>query len=165
MSAEADLVMSRLLDAPLEGVWQAWTDCDRLSRWWGPSGYTTPFCRIDLRVGGRFLVCMRSPEGKDIWNTGVYREILPGRRIVSTDSFADERGNVVPPAHYGFGPDFPDELLLTITFDQRDGETELTVRHSGIPLGEDYGNTRIGWSQSLRKLAALLEPVPAGALR
>jgi uncharacterized protein YndB with AHSA1/START domain len=162
MSAEADLVIARHFSAPLDQVLQAWTDCDQVSRWWGPQGYTTPFCRIDLRVGGTFLICMRSPEGKDLWSTGTYRDIVPQSLIVSTDSFSDENGSVVAPTHYGFGPDFPEELLLIVKFEERDGGTALTIRHRGIPLGEDYGNTRIGWSEPLGKLAGVLEPVAAG---
>ncbi len=64
-------------------------------RWWGPKGFTSPACRIDLRVGGKYLFCTRSPDGRDFWSTGVYREILEPERIVCTDSFADEEGNVV----------------------------------------------------------------------
>lgn len=165
MSAAADLIISRRIGAPRERVWQAWTQCNRLSRWWGPSGYTVTSCNIDLRVGGKYLLCMHSPDGKDIWNTGTYREVIDGERLVATDSFADEAGNVVPPATYGYAPDFPEELLLIVTFAEHDGDTELTVRHRGIPLGEDYGATRIGWSQSLRRLATLLEPVRAAGLR
>jgi uncharacterized protein YndB with AHSA1/START domain len=57
-----------------------------VKRWWGPKGFTAPVCKIDLRVGSKFLYCMRSPDGKDYWNTGVYREIVEPERIVSTDS-------------------------------------------------------------------------------
>jgi uncharacterized protein YndB with AHSA1/START domain len=165
MSAEADLVISGHLAAPPARVWEAWTGCDEVRRWWGPAAYTTPYCRMDLRVGGSFLLCMRSPEGTDYWSTGTYKEIVPGRRLVSTDSFADEMGNTVSPTQYGFGPDFPEKLELVVTFEERDGETELTIRHRGIPLGEDYGHVRKGWSESLRKLENVLEPVMAGAVR
>jgi hypothetical protein len=72
---------------------------------------------------------------------------------------------VVSPADYGYAPDFPREMRLIVTFEERDGATELTVRHHGIPLGEDYGSTRIGWSQALRKLTRLLEPAVAGLRR
>ena len=165
MSVQADLVITRRLDAPRERVWQAWTGCEHLRRWWGPSGHSVTSCHLDVRVGGRFLLCMHSPEGKDIWSTGVYREVEPGVRLVATDSFADEQGNVVPPTQYGFAPDLPEELLLIVTLEEQDGATELTVRHRGIPLGEDYGSTRIGWSQSLRKLATLIEPARVSLAR
>ena len=57
-------------------------------------------------MGGKFLYCMRSPEGKDYWDTGVYREIVWLERIVFTDSFADQKGNVVPATQYGMSADF-----------------------------------------------------------
>ena len=121
------LTITRVFDAPREPVWQAWTEPEHLRRWWGPKGFTSPVCRIDLRVGGAYLYCMRSPEGRDFWSTGVYREIVPLERLVCTDSFADEKGNVVPASHYGMSSDFPLELQVTVTFEEHDGKTKLTV--------------------------------------
>src|SRR3989337_2780421 len=95
-----ELVITRLFDAPRELVWKAWTDPKQLMQWWGPKGFTSPVCKQDFRVGGKYLYCMRSPEGKDYWSTGVYREIVAMKKIVCTDSFADEKGNVVPATHY-----------------------------------------------------------------
>src|SRR5512143_289293 len=93
--AEQAVVITRVFEAPRELVWKAWTECERLIRWWGPKGFTTPFCKTDLHVGGVYVNCMRSPDGKDYWSTGIYREIVPPKRIVCTDSFADEKGNIV----------------------------------------------------------------------
>ena len=105
--AEGELVIRRVFDASRELVWKAWTDPERMKRWWGPKNFTAPVCKIDLRVGGAYLYCMRSPEGQDYWSTGVYREIVPQERIVCTDSFADEKGNTVPASHYGMDGDWP----------------------------------------------------------
>lgn len=162
MSAEVDLVISRRLEAPRERVWRALTDCDDLRRWWAPPGYKVTSCHVDLRIGGRLLVCVRSPEHQDVWSVAVYQEIVPGRRLVATDSFADEWGRVVSPVRYGFGPDYPERSLLIVTLEDQDGGTQFTVRRRGIPLGEDYGSARIRWSRSLRRLAVLLEPAPVG---
>ena len=70
-------VITQVLDAPREAVWNAWTDPTRFMLRWGPKGFISPACEIDLRVGGKYLACMRSPEGQDYWSTGVYREIVP----------------------------------------------------------------------------------------
>jgi uncharacterized protein YndB with AHSA1/START domain len=91
-----ELVITRIFDAPRELVWKAWTDPQQLMRWWGPKDFTSPLSEIDLRVGGKYLFCMRSPEGQDFYSTGVYLIIDPPNEIVFTDSFADENGNVVP---------------------------------------------------------------------
>ena len=152
------LVIERIFDAPRERVWKAWTNPEHLMRWWGPRDFTSPSCRIDLRVGGTYLYCMRSPDGQDYWSTGVYREVVPCERIVCTDSFADEHGNVVPATHYGMGDDIPLELSVTITFEEFGGKTRLTLRHEGLPasIGEETGT---GWNESLDKLAASLAAV------
>jgi len=125
-------------------------------RWWGPNGYSCPACKIDFRVGGSWLACMRSNDGQDIWSTGVYREIVPQERIVCTDSFADAEGNVVPASHYGIPGDFPSEMLLTVTFEEGNGKTKMTLRHAGLPAGEMSEGANAGWNESLDKLAASL---------
>ncbi len=151
-----DLVIERTFYAPLEEVWNAWTQPEMVKKWWGPREYTSPVAIIDFRVGGRTLNCMRGPDGKDIWSTGVYREIIPLKKVVVTDSFADEQGNVVPGSYYGMGDDFPLELLLTVTFTEDHGITHLKLIHSGMPLGEQMDGARDGWSTSLDKLENLL---------
>ena len=57
-----DLIVTRIIDAPVEQVWRAWTDPEYVKRWWGPKDYTSPSCKIDLRVGGKYLFSMRAPE-------------------------------------------------------------------------------------------------------
>ena len=151
-----EIIITRIFDAPRELVWKAWTEPERMMRWWGPKGFTSPYCKTDLRVGGVYLNAMRSPEGRDYWSTGVYREIVPLERIVCTDSFADENGNVVPATHYGLRADYPLELLVTVTFEEYGGKTRLTLRHTGFPSGEERDNARDGWNTSLDKLAESL---------
>ena len=151
-----DLVITRTFDAPRELVWQAWTDPALMTKWWGPKGYTAPVCKIDLRVGGTNFFCMRSPEGQDIYSTGVYHEVVPPERLVTTDSFADENGNVVPPTQYGLPPDFPDEMQVTMTLEEREGKTVMTLRHAGLPAGELLEMTGQGWNESFDKLAESL---------
>lgn len=150
------LVIKRLFGAPRELLWKAWTEPETCKKWWGPQGFTCPVCQIDLRAGGTYLNCMRSPEGQDYWSTGVYREIVPPERLVCTDCFADEKGNVVPATHYGMSDDFPLEMLVTVTFEEEGGKTKFTLRHAGLPPGKDLDDCRTGWSQSFDKLEELL---------
>ena len=152
-----EVLITRLFDAPRELVWQAWTDPKHFMLWWGPKDYRCPYCEMDLRVGGKYLNCMRSPEGKEYWGTGVLREIVPMERLVFTDSFADEQGNVVPGTYYGMSPDFPVEMLVTVTFEDQDGKTKMTLIHAGLPAGPDSEGTHQGWSESFDKLAETLK--------
>ena len=104
-------------------------------------------------------MCMRSPEGEDYWSTGVYREIVEPEKIVTTDSFSDAQGNVVPASHYGMSGDWPSELLVTVTFEEDDGKTKLTLRHEGFPDRENRDLAKAGWSESLDKLAEHLRKI------
>jgi uncharacterized protein YndB with AHSA1/START domain len=154
-----DLTITRIFDAPRELVWKAWTEPERAKHWWGPRSFTAPFAEMDVREGGSYLLAMRSPEGDDFWSTGVYREIVPMERIVATDSFADEQGNVVPATYYGMGSDIPLELLTIVTFKDQDGKTKMTLIHRGFPPGEHRDNAREGWSESFDKLAEYLASI------
>ncbi|HAR43950.1 MAG TPA: ATPase [Bdellovibrionales bacterium] len=147
-----NVIVTRTFDAPRAFIFDAFTDPGLVGRWWGPKGFTTPFCNIDLRVGGTVLSCMRSPEGKDFWSTGVYREILRPERIVSTDSFADEKGKVVPASYYGMSAEFPMEMLIQVTLFEEQGKTKLVLEHIGIPASE-HENCAAGWNESFDKLA------------
>lgn len=156
-SAGGELVVTRMFDAPRQLVWKAWTEPDHFSRWWGPKDFTAPFCQMDFRAGGNYLYCMRSPEGRDYWSTGYYKEIVPMERIVYTDSFSDADGNIVPATNYDMGADFPLETVVTVTFDEIDGRTKMTLTHAGLPAGQMKEMTGAGWNESFDKLAESLE--------
>lgn len=155
--AERELVITRVLDAPRSLVFKTWTEPEHFVRWWGPKGFTTPYCKMDLRPGGVLHYCMRSPEGRDFWAQGVYREIVPPERIVFTDTFADEEGNPVAPAHYGMSPDWPFGTLITVTFAEHQGsKTKLTLQQSVSETLAQSSGTMQGWNESLDRLAAEL---------
>lgn len=150
--------LTREFDAPRELVFKAWTEPERLMKWWGPKGFTSPICRIDLRPGGTYLSCMRSPDGRDFWSKGVFREIQAPERLVMTDSFADVKGNTVPATYYGMGEGWPLEMLITVTFDVVGRGTRVTISHSGLGTvpDTDRDNMRQGWNESLDKLATYI---------
>ncbi len=152
-----DLLLARNFDAPRARLWKAWTDPRQLIRWWGPKDYTSPVSKIDLRVGGHYINSMQSNDGQIIWSTGVYREIHEPDRLVFTDSFGDENGNIVSPTNYGMADDFPEELLVEVTFEEKgEDKTRLTIRHIGLPAGQMRELTGIGWNESFDKLVEVL---------
>lgn len=154
--AQGTLTITRVIDAPRELVWQAWTEAEHLMQWWSPKHYTTPHCKIDLRIGGQYHTAMRSAEGHDVWTTGTYREVDSPSRLVFTDSFADEQGNIVDAAELGFG-DMPREMLVVVTLEDLDGKTRLTLEHRGVPAGAMSDGTAMGWSESFDKLEQSLQ--------
>jgi len=167
-SAERELVITRIFDAPRELVWKAWTEPEHFKKWWGPKNFTAPVIKIDLRVGGGYLYCMRSSEGQEFWTTGAYREIVPMERLVYTDSFSDAEGNPVPASHYGVPGDWPSELLVTVTFEEVGSKTKMTLRQVGIPAGVMSEMAVAGWNESFDKLAeglSAFDDLPAGLAR
>jgi uncharacterized protein YndB with AHSA1/START domain len=144
-------------------LWQAWTDPEIMKKWWGPMGFTAPVIDIDLRVGGKYLSCMRSAAGQNFWSTGRYLEIVPGERLAASDSFADEHGKVVPASYYGLGAGFPLELSLLVTFEDNHRGSRFTMKYTGIPAGKALVDARSGWNQSFDKLAATLKTMQAFA--
>lgn len=152
-----DLVIERTISATPSRVWKAWTDAAALVQWWGPKGFTCPVYHMDLKVGGKYLYCMKSPDGQEYWGAGEYREILPNRRLVFSDNFADSNGKIVPASFYGMTADYPPNMLVMVTFEENGNLTKMTVHHVGIPAGEERENARLGWIQSFDKLDNLLK--------
>jgi uncharacterized protein YndB with AHSA1/START domain len=152
-----DFTITRIFDAPRELVFKAWTDPKYIAQWWGPQHYTCPSCSVDLRVGGAFLFCMRSPQGTEIWNKGLFREIQAPEKIVSVMYFADPQGNVVEPSYYGVPAFFPSEMRDIVTFEvHEDSRTKLTLRRNHPESLAKQMMEDQGWSQSLDRFAAAL---------
>ena len=152
-SKERQIVVSRSFDAPLKLLWKAWTEPEHLMKWYGPKGFTTPRCEMDLKVGGRHLWSMKSPDGMQMYFTGTYKEIVPMDRIVYTDSLSDAEGNVMSPSAMGMPEGSPESMDVTVTFAHKDGKTTVTVSHVGHGEGDQAG---LGWEQAFDKLAAVL---------
>lgn len=155
-----DLLITRILNAPRETVWNAWTQPEHIKKWWGPKDFTCPGVQQDLRVGGKYVYCMRGPAGspwdKDMWSGGEYREIVPMEKIVATDNFMDEKGNVVSPTDFGMPGNWEMPMVVTVTFeDAGPGKTKLTIHHTGHPA-EMADDAKTGWNQSLDKFEAAL---------
>jgi len=156
MTVSTPLIITRTFAAPLERVWQAFSEPEAVKRWWGPKDFTSPTAKIDFQIGGQYLFCMKGPDGKEYWSTGTYKEIVPLKKIVSTDSFSDSEGNIVSASEYGM-EGFPLELEITLEFQELpDGKTQLKLTHVGIPEGKMGEMTSQGWNESLDKLAASL---------
>lgn len=116
---EQEFVVERQFTAPRALMFQVFTQPEHLKRWWAPQPYTIPICTIDLRPGGIWHYCMRSPEGQDHWARSVYREIVPPEKLVYTSTFADEHANFIEgiPEH-----------LTTVTFTEEASKTQVSAR-------------------------------------
>jgi uncharacterized protein YndB with AHSA1/START domain len=146
-----DIVINKVFNLPLNAVWLAWTEPEHLKKWWGPKGFTCPSSQIEAKVGGKYLNCMRGSDGKEYWSTGEVKEFIPERKLVITDSFADEKGNIRSASDYGMPGNWPKELLITVYFEEADGATKMKLRHQGVP-GEVREDCIKSWNESFDKL-------------
>ena len=157
-----DFVISRVLDAPRELVWKAFTEPERMKQWWGPKGFTVIASKMDLRPGGTYHYGMKAPDGSAMWGKMAFREIAPPERMVLINSFSDEAGGTTRhPLHLSW----PLEMHSVFTFEEQpDGKTKLTIRWSAYNATEEEQETfdtnhdsmRQGWGGTLDQLAAYL---------
>ncbi len=113
-TTDREITLTRVFDAPRELVFKAWTDPDQLIKWWGPNGFTNTFQEIEVRPGGVWRFIMHGPDGVDYQNLIVYNEIAAPERLVYSHGSGVE--------------DDPGQFQVTVTFAERDGKTELTMR-------------------------------------
>jgi uncharacterized protein YndB with AHSA1/START domain len=151
------MVVTRVFDAPRELVWKAWTDPQYVMQWWGPKGFTSPVCKMDFRVGGKFLCCMRTPDGKDFWNGGEYHEIVLHEKIVYSMYFSDPEGNKVEPEQYGMEHEAIDGAYDVVTFENfGNGQTKLTlIGNESMESAKESGQVE-GWNEILGKFDAVV---------
>lgn len=151
------VVIERTFDAPVDLIWQMWTQPEHFKKWYGPKGFTVPVAEMDVRVGGKRLVCMemQKPDGSmKMWTAGEYTEVVPNQRLVYTDSPADENGNVVSPSAVGMPDGYPATTEVTVLLEDLGGRTKMVMTHAGVPAGAGDG-----WEQAFAKMADHIETV------
>ncbi len=147
--SDREIVVSRLIDAPVARVFRAWANPDEIVRWWGPHGFRTDTDRREFRTGGHWKHTMIGPDGTPYPNAARYEEVVENERIVYTNGGAKEGG---PGVHF----------RATVTFADRGGKTELTLRlvfdtaAMRTSAVKDYGAIE-GGRQTLSRLAAHVE--------
>ncbi len=151
VAVENEVVIHRVFNLPVKVLWLALTDAKYFKKWWGPKGFTCPSSEMEAKVGGKYLNCMRGPDGKEYWSTGTVKEFIPEKKLVLMDSFSDSKGNKIPASDYGLPGNWPQDLLITFELEEADGATKLKVLHEGIP-GEAHDDCVKGWNESFDKL-------------
>ena len=152
MSDDRELTLTRLIDAPREKLYRAWTDPQLLKQWFAPLPYTTPVAELDVRPGGSAFIVMRGPDGKDLPNRGVYLDVVPNQRLVSTDAYS----KAWEPAAKPF-------MTLILTFEDEGGKTRYTarVRHWTVADRETHEKMGFhqGWGICADQLTALVAKI------
>lgn len=81
-TTDRELRLSRLLNAPVELVWEVWTAAEHISQWWGPNGFTNTITKMDIVPGGEWDLVMHGPDGTDYKNKSIFREVVPLKKLV-----------------------------------------------------------------------------------
>lgn len=146
-----ELLITRTFDAPQWLVWQAWTDPRHIMQWWGPSGFNNETCESDLRVGGRFRLEMRAPDGNVYPCIGTFLEIVVSERIVYEGEAADG---------HPCGAGIPPRATVTVSFADQAGKTRLTLhtRFASAERKQAAADARfvVSWNEALDRLAEVL---------
>jgi uncharacterized protein YndB with AHSA1/START domain len=138
------LLFTRVFNAPRDVVFRAWTDPEQLVQWWAPEGFTVAFLEMDVRPGGAWRKCMRSPDGIDYWRHGVYRDIVEPERLVLTYISDDP---VSEPDH---------ETVVTIIFEDHGAKTLMTFRQEEFESVAARDSHHFGWTSCMERFAAYL---------
>jgi uncharacterized protein YndB with AHSA1/START domain len=129
-------MLTRLIDAPSEKLYLAWTDPTLLKQWFAPLPYTTPVAELDVRPGGSAFIVMRGPDGKDLPNHGVYLDVLPNQRLVSTDAYTK-----------AWEPSEKPFMTLSLTFEDEGGKTRYTARVRHWTVADREAHEKMGFHQ------------------
>ncbi len=154
VSSPDAVTIERTIDAPVDLIWQMWTDPEHFAAWYGPNGATIPLARMDVRVGGTRLICMdvATPNGPmQMWFAGQYREVIENKLLVYTESMSNQNGDIIDPADMGMPPGHPATTEIRVELEAVGGRTRLRLTHVGIPA-DSPGAT--GWETALDKMAA-----------
>lgn len=141
-----ELVLDRLMDAPRAALWRCWTDPSLLVKWFTPAPWTTVSADLDLRSGGSCLVVMRSPEGQDFPNPGVYLEVVPGEKIVFTDAYVR-----------AWEPSAKPFMTATVTFADEGDKTRYVARVLHWSAEDMETHEKMGFHEGWGKAADQLE--------
>jgi len=146
---DRELVLTRVIDAPPERVYAAWTQPELMKKWFSPKPVETIVVETEVRVGGASRIVMRLPDGTEMPSRGVYLEVVPNRKLVFTDAFVS-----------AWEPSAQPFMTVILTFEEQDGKTLYTarVRHWRVEDRERHENMgfHAGWGKATDQLAELV---------
>ncbi|HEY4128445.1 MAG TPA: SRPBCC domain-containing protein [Gammaproteobacteria bacterium] len=139
-----ELTLTRVYNAPCSLVFACWTENRHLKEWSAPHGFTMPHAEGKAEPGGSYRVCMKKPDGSEIWLHGIYKEVVPNRKLVMTHIWEQEDGKP------------GEETLVTALFEDLSGKTRVTLIQTGFESMASRDGHGEGWSECFERLESLL---------
>lgn len=147
----------RIFKAPIEQLWKAWSNEELTKQWWGAEGFTCTSAQIDFHEGGKSLLGTRDEAGKVSWSGRIFKEIIPFKKIVFAEHFADKNGNVISASEADEAGEWPSNCIITVEFSKIHAhQTKMTISHEGVP-SEIHDEAVECWTSSINKLQKLVE--------
>ncbi|MGH8307637.1 MAG: SRPBCC family protein [Gammaproteobacteria bacterium] len=146
-TADQELTITRVFDAPCSLVFKAWTEPEHIVQWSAPRGFTIPYSEGEVRSGSAWRSCMRKPDGTELWLGGIYREVVENKRLVFTHAWDDADGKR---GH---------ETVVTVSFEEHNGQTRLSLHQAFFMNVESRDGHRGGWNECLDRLAEYLPEI------
>lgn len=151
-----EVFIEETFNASAARVFEAWTDPEKLIKWFAPEGCIIQFKKIKIETGGEFHSCISNPQYGDCWCIGQYKEVVPNSKLVFTMINADENGNPINPAEIGMDPEWPGETLVTITLTEQNGKTKLQLLQTVSQELAERTGAYPSWLQMLNNMQNLL---------
>lgn len=129
-SQDKELLITHWFDAPVGVVFEAWTDPEKLKRWYAPDGCTIEYKYMEVKKGGRFHSCIHDPLHGDCWIIGAYLEILQSEKLIFTMQLSNERGDMLEASAAGKSAEWPAEILTTVIFESIGNQTKVTIHQT-----------------------------------
>ena len=151
-----EVFIEETFNASIEKVFEAWTDPEKLIKWYAPEECTIHFKKIEIEKGGKYHSCISNPQYGDCWCIGEYKEVIPHSKIVFTMINADKNGNPINPTEIGMDSDWPGRTLVTVTLTEENGKTKLQLRQTVSQELAKKTGAYPSWLQMLNNMQTLL---------
>lgn len=155
-AADRELLLTRLIDAPRDKVFAAWTTPELMVQWFTPKPWATVSAVTDVRPGGSSLIVMRGPDGTEFPNHGVYLEVVPNERLVFTDAYTE-----------AWKPSDKPFMTVVLTFEDEGGKTRYTARVLHWTAADREAHEKMGfhegWGKATEQLCEVIGAPPPSA--
>jgi uncharacterized protein YndB with AHSA1/START domain len=149
-------MIARTINAPRDRVFAAWTDLNMLVQWFAPTGCRIEYRQLEASHGGEYLSCIHTPDGKECWCKGKYLEFSKPNCLVFSMVVCDKNGNEMDPVDAGMDPEWPNETIVTVTFEDIAGKTRITLHQTVSEALAKKTGAQPSWLMMLDNLESLL---------
>jgi uncharacterized protein YndB with AHSA1/START domain len=157
IATDSEVLIARTIKAPREKVFDAWTEQEQLIKWFAPTGCTISYKQLEAAQGGHYISCVHVPDGKECWCKGAYLELNRPNCLVFSMVVCDEQGREITAIDAGMDPEWPDETIVTVTFEDIAGNTRLTLHQTVSESLAKRTGAYPSWLIMLDNLEALMK--------